>query len=249
MHYYFKIAKIGFIITAEIGFCFVIVACLFIPAPQRLLPLATYFIMSGGYVVCLPSILHDMLMKERIWVDPRRRCFGVPLIGASIGLFLLGWAAIVEPTGLVEWRMTQHNLLERGLVNFGTQEYQLIYQAEFLATCKLFVDNWVKYASACAAISVLGVWLYDKIKPCWSTVSFYMGLLLPLPLIIPFLFDQNTGRLTTFVAIAFLVQTWLVTGSILGAIFTAVVWTVRSGWWQPVQTTEVTFDSRIRRSN
>ncbi len=234
MNHYLRLAGIGFGIFFAVAILFVTVlcTCVIFGAPDHRWPnwfVPTYFCASGAYLTSLPSIVCDILTLKRVWNNPRLRVIGVPLVGASLGLFLLGWVAVFNPLGSVGYRAEKFD----GLFyphRFSTlRSFDLISQAEMIGMCKLFMDYGMQVSVIFAALGAVGVEVYDKVKPHWTTVPFAFAYLLVLPLI--FTWPQDLRDVFTRDCFAGFLICWLALGSFAGVVMTALVWTVRQGWW------------------
>ena len=239
MQRYLRLAGIGFAVCGAISFLLWSTISVVPWEQQQFNLMAAYFSVSGAYLVSLPALLCDIYARKRLWIDPRARCLGVSLVGASVGLFLLGWIAILSPNGLESFRTNQFDRLLCGVgpEPVWTQARQLIHQAELLATCKMLIDNYAQYMVAFAALALFSLALFDTLKPRWLLVSFVLGLLFPLPLFVLDALEQfdytATPMLQTLTESAI---SWLVLGTFFGFVLIAIVWTVRDGWWTPVNT-------------
>lgn len=105
----------------------------------------TYFSLNGAYFASFQAIVRDVLARQGKWADPWAQCLGVPLIGASLGLLLLGWIALLVPKG---W-----------------QASELLTKAELLDKCHMVLENCVQYASILAVLAVVGTCVYDMSRP------------------------------------------------------------------------------------
>jgi hypothetical protein len=126
-----------------------------------------YFCFSGAFLAVAPNILHNMYVHEGIWIHPRFRWLGVSVIGACVGLFVLGWVAVLGPKGLEQVRTEDLEFLlcGRGPEDAWTQARHLIPRAELLGMCKILLENGAQFAIVFAAISALGAWMHDQLAP------------------------------------------------------------------------------------
>jgi hypothetical protein len=165
MKHYLIHAGIGFAICAPIGYLSTQIG--WVPwAQQHADLMGAYFSISGAYLATFPAVLCDILTRRRIWANPRVRCFSVPLVGASLGLFVLGWKAILGAKGLEPFGTArfQQFLCGGGPQPLWTQARELINKAELLGTWNVIMENWAQYASVFAALAIAGVWVCDMLK-------------------------------------------------------------------------------------
>src|SRR5262249_20090403 len=104
MKHYSTLALIGFLLALCLGGLIAgITAIVPVDAWEKfqIYIAVVYFSLSGAYLFCFPAILRDILVRRHGWNDPRVRCIGVPIFGASLGLFVLGWIALLGPNELV----------------------------------------------------------------------------------------------------------------------------------------------------
>lgn len=226
MRFYQKLAGIGFALSAIVSYMFVVLVPSLPWEQQKSMVIGACFSVSGGYVFCLPALLFDVLSRQRLWTDDRKRFFGVPLFGASVGLLVLSWSAILSPTDLIEWNALKPSVLDPVFLNIVPHASELYSRAELLATCKLIGDNCCQFAATFAALAMISAGLYDTVKPRWPSTMFVLGFLVPsLPAIAEVL--EHGDRIDFSV---FWVR-WLVIGTLSGTALCGLVWAARETWW------------------
>lgn len=234
MNHYLKLAATGFAIFSAVGILFVITLSLVQCSgfAGRIWPnwsVPAYFCASGAYLTLLPVIVFDILTLKNMWADPRTRTLGVPLVGASLGLYLLGWVAVFNPFG----SFACNTLRFDGLFyphKFSTmRSFDLIGQAEMIGMCKMFMDYSMQVSVIFAFLAAVGVKLYDKLKLHWMTVTFAFAYLFVLPLI--FTWAQDVREVFTRDCFPGFFIFWLTLGGFAGVGLSSVVWSVRAGYW------------------
>ncbi|HEY9776192.1 MAG TPA: hypothetical protein V6C81_20690 [Planktothrix sp.] len=174
MRHYLKLTGLGFAICAVIGLLFTQIG--FVPWEQQKADLmGGWFSVSGAYVAGFAAVVGDILGRKGIWATPRARCLGVPLLGAFTGLLVLGWIAILVPTGMEHFNTPQFQRFLCGgypqdvnaeVTPLWSQARELMNKADLLAACKMFLENWVEYVSVFAALAMAAIWTHDILKPC-----------------------------------------------------------------------------------
>jgi hypothetical protein len=165
MHRYLKHSIQGFAICCAISFVGLFIEP--VPWENQLFVIAwAYFCFSGAFLASVPDILLDMYAHKGIWAQPRQRWLGVPVIGASLGLFVLGWITIFGPKDLEQVRTNEFErfLCGAGPESLWVQARHLVPRAEVLGMCKVLLESSFQYAFAFAAIATLGAWIYDQVK-------------------------------------------------------------------------------------
>jgi hypothetical protein len=163
MQHYLRLAGKGFAICAAISCLFLSIVSV-VPWEQSTFELVgAYFCFSGAYICCFLAVLRDIVTRQRMWANPRARFLGVPLFGASVGLFFLGWSAILRPSDLADIRTDE---FERFLCGVGPEQLwmparQLMCQAEILGACKMLIENSVQYAAAFVVLAMVGIAIGD----------------------------------------------------------------------------------------
>jgi hypothetical protein len=235
MQHYLKLAGIYSAACATASFLFLWTVSV-APEDQRQFELVgTYFCLSFGYLAGLSSMLCDLFTKKRIWTNPLVRFFGVPLLGCSVGLFILGWVAIIGDTSYsgsdLTWlRCYEWVLFCKPLNPLSEQAVALLPRAVLLCVCKSFVENGLQYAALYAALAMLGAWLGDTFRSKWVATSLFMGALLPLPIF--FVHEFVQFERSRDLSIEWSTQCWLILGSMTALIAALIVWSVRRGWWK-----------------
>jgi hypothetical protein len=202
-----------------------------------------YFCLTFAYATSAPAVLYDILIQRGVWADRRLRFVGIPLFGASIGLLLLGWTALCG-CGSGGWHAVDlahcEALFDTAMpFEITAKANNLLEQADFLGVLKILGGEWARYTSVYAVIAIGGIGLYDHMKPRWSTVSIAIGMLIPglLFLAIALQYPLPQGVLS------WLLVMWGITGGCISTLLVAIVWTVRAGWWKPVEASQVSTET------
>ncbi len=128
--------------------------------------LEAYILVSVVCITILTRIQKAVLARSGKWANSKMRWLGVSLVGASMGLFVLGWISILAPPGLEAFKT---NEFEKFLCGVGpeplwVQARQLMPQAELLAACSLLIENCMQFAAGFALFAIIAVSAYDASK-------------------------------------------------------------------------------------
>lgn len=163
MKRYLRLAGIGFAVSSVLGYLSTKIG--WVPWEQQLANLTgLYFSISGAYVVSFPYVFYDALTRKGLWAKPRNRSFGVPLLGASFGLLVLGWVAILGPNGLDRSDRFNALLCGVGPEPIWSQARDIIPKAELLGILNTILESWVQYAAVSALMAIASAFAYDTLK-------------------------------------------------------------------------------------
>ncbi|HEY9776918.1 MAG TPA: hypothetical protein V6C81_24350 [Planktothrix sp.] len=142
---------------------------------------ALYSTFTGSYFGLFLAALWSILDFEGIWKESRLRTLGVPVLGSTLGLVLLGWIALVAPQAS-EFFSQAHlsSFPDTWKLPIYTQE-TLVPQAYFLSVAKIFVDYAEQFAALFAAFAMLTIGSFDRFKPPWYITTIVLGFLVPIP--------------------------------------------------------------------
>jgi hypothetical protein len=209
---YLKQALIG--LVASCPLCYVLLVSIdFWPKWEDLQVMTTcvYFILSGPFIASCSAFLSDLFSEQDEWANHLMRHFYVFLVGASLGLFLLMWTAILSLNGLgfLYTGPFQHFLNGAGSEPLRLQARDLVPKAELLAACKMIVENCVQYASFFAALAITNFWTYKLVNHARTPafLLFCLRSLIPSVIVTRILFLLNPSDFMTFwpiCALAFL---------------------------------------------
>jgi hypothetical protein len=127
------------------------------------------FDMSGAYLASCSVNLSDLFSGRDDCDSLPTRYLHVSLLGASLGLFLLIWTAILTPNGPPHPVQLYHHDFWFSDDSACVLARDLFTKAQMLTACKVFLDNWFEYAFAFAKLAILNYWIYIKLNSERST--------------------------------------------------------------------------------
>jgi len=165
MKRYLSLASFGFLIGFAISALVVSVVTIVPWERQALYLVAAYFSVSTGFVACFPAIVQDIFARRGKFSHNKVRLLAAGLAGGSLGLFLLGWSAVVAPQCVHDVLTNQMEaLLCVGPAPDWQRARELASKLLWLGTCKTLLEGAFDYMTKFAAISVLLVCTYDTLK-------------------------------------------------------------------------------------
>jgi hypothetical protein len=184
MNHYLKLASIGFASTTCLSFLLRLYVSHGAWENQQTNIMGISLCLSGGYVATCSAFLSDLFTGKHPWAtNPMMRLLGISLAGASFGLFLLSWKAILGPNEL-EFLYTHD--YQRLLHGYGPEQVvqearALVPKAQLLCMYKVFLENCVQYALFFAALAIANYWIYNivSLRQLPSILSFVLRFFIP----------------------------------------------------------------------
>jgi hypothetical protein len=193
---------------------------------------------SCGYLATLPVLLMDLFKSKGTWKDSQLRAIAIPLVGASIGCFLLCWRASINFIGAFDTVYTIAKLFGDRPVPDAILRLvdNLISQLCVLRFLSCFLEDVVQTTALFAFAAMVCFWVYDALQVRFGktldpnktrrlTSVSITALMFPVPVLIYW-----TGDVTSFDRFEYVVQSLtalFIMDALSSGLSAAFVWNVR----------------------